>query len=104
MKNLTKEEWKTLVPNDENAIILDVRTPAECAEGIIPNAKTLNFFEPNKFAAVLENMDKEKNFYVYCRSGGRSVQACQLMKQLGVDNTYNLLGGMMDWDGDVVKP
>ena len=103
MKNLTKEEWKTLVPNDENAIILDVRTPAECAEGIIPNAQTLDFFEPNKFAAVLGNMDKEKNFYVYCRSGGRSVQACQLMKQLGVDNTYNLLGGMMDWDGEVVK-
>jgi rhodanese-related sulfurtransferase len=103
MKNITKEEWKELLPQEENAVILDVRTPEECAEGIIPTAGMLNFFESDKFVATVAEMDKNKSYYIYCRSGNRSGQACQIMDQMGFGNTYNLIGGMMDWDGAVVK-
>jgi rhodanese-related sulfurtransferase len=41
---------------------------------------------------------------VYCKAGGRSEQACSLMNQMGFENTYNLMGGMMQWEGDVVLP
>jgi rhodanese-related sulfurtransferase len=47
----------------------------------------------------IQSMDASKHYYVYCRSGARSAQACQLMGQMGMDTTYNLLGGFMEWDG-----
>ena len=43
MKNLTKEDWKKLIKETDNAVVIDVRTPEECAEGIQPNAKQINF-------------------------------------------------------------
>jgi rhodanese-related sulfurtransferase len=45
-------------------------------------------------------LDPSKNYYVYCRSGARSAQACQLMNQMGISSAYNLLGGYMEWEGD----
>ncbi|MGB2761319.1 MAG: rhodanese-like domain-containing protein, partial [Maribacter stanieri] len=41
-----------------------------------------------------------KNYYVYCRSGNRSGQACAIMKNLGFDTAYNLQGGFMNWEGE----
>ena len=43
------------------------------------------------------------NYYVYCHSGTRSVQACQIMKTFGINNVYNLLGGISEWNGPKVK-
>jgi rhodanese-related sulfurtransferase len=51
-----------------------------------------------------EKLDKNSNFYVYCRSGIRSVSACHILEQLGVNNTYNLSGGIMSWQGKLVAP
>jgi len=50
----------------------------------------------------LEGLDKSKNYYIYCRSGNRSGQACAVFNQSGVQNTYNLIGGMMEWNGELV--
>jgi rhodanese-related sulfurtransferase len=101
MTNLTNAEWKSAVENDENAIILDVRTDDEVAEGVIENAKQLDLHQPQEFMEGLNNMNKDKNYYVYCRAGSRSSQACQIMEQLGFKNTYNLSGGFSNWDGDI---
>ena len=45
----------------------------------------------------------KSNYFVYCRSGARSAQACQLMSQLGFTSTYNLLGGILEWEGEVIE-
>lgn len=102
MKNITQKEWEELTANDSNAVILDVRTPGECAEGIIENAKCLNIFDQSAFLKGLESLDASKNYYVYCRSGQRSSNACAVMEKMGFKNTYNLLGGMSKWSGKVV--
>ena len=47
--------------------------------------------------------DESKSYYVYCRSGGRSQQACMLMNQMGIENTYNLKTGFSEWDGETSK-
>ena len=47
----------------------------------------------------IQKLDKNKNYYVYCHSGVRSVQACQIMKSFGFENLYNLLGGISEWTG-----
>lgn len=103
MENITKETWKELIAETPDAQILDVRTPGECMEGIQPKAKQLNFLDGAGFMNGIEELDKDKTYFIYCKSGGRSEQAASIMASKGF-KTYNLLGGMMNWDGEVVAP
>jgi rhodanese-related sulfurtransferase len=103
MKNLTQKEWEEKVAADENAVVLDVRTNLECAQGTLKNAQCLDIFQRDSFLAGLEKMDKSKSYYVYCRSGQRSSSACQVMDQIGFANTYSLIGGISGWKKETVK-
>ena len=100
--NLAQEVWVYQLENDKNAVILDVRTEDECNEGMISGAVNIDIYKGQGFIYLLEELDKSKNYYVYCRSGARSAQACSIMNQLGFENAYNLLGGMIEWNGEVV--
>jgi rhodanese-related sulfurtransferase len=100
--NLEQEVWRDQLNNDANAVILDVRTEDEFNEGIIPGAINIDIYKGQGFIYSIEELDKSKNYYVYCRSGGRSGQACSIMRELGFENAYNLLGGIMNWEGEVV--
>jgi rhodanese-related sulfurtransferase len=102
IEDLSQEDWAEQLASDDNAVILDVRTDAEVSEGIIPNAKHIDFYKGQDFITEIEALDKSKNYYLYCRSGNRSGQACQIMEQLGFENAYNLEGGMLQWAGDVI--
>ncbi|WP_290697856.1 rhodanese-like domain-containing protein [Lacinutrix sp.] len=101
MSDLSQEQWAQQLKADENAFILDVRTEEEVADGFIPNAKNLNIFKGQAFIYELEALDKNKNYYVYCKAGVRSGQACVIMNQMGFDNAYNLMGGFSEWTGDI---
>lgn len=103
MANLSQEEWTEQLEGDDNAFILDVRTPEEVGDGYIPNAVNIDFYLGQDFLAELEKLDKGKNYYVYCRSGNRSGQACAIMDSLGFRNAYNLEGGFMNWEGEVIE-
>lgn len=99
--DLSQQEWSLQLANDDNAIVIDVRTPEECAEGIIPNAICIDIFKGQGFIYEVDVLDKTKNIYVYCKAGGRSAQACSIMNQLGFEKTYNLVGGFMQWQGEI---
>lgn len=103
MADLSQEEWATKLSEDENAFILDVRAEEELEEGYIPNAQNIDIYLGQDFINELEKLDKTKNYYVYCRSGNRSGQACAIMKSIGFENSYNLAGGFMNWEGDTVS-
>lgn len=103
MADLSQEEWKDQLLKDSNALILDVRTDQEIEEGIIPNAIQIDIYKGQGFIYRVEELDKTKNYYIYCRSGIRSAQACAIMNQLGFSNTYNLEGGILQWTGDVIN-
>ena len=98
--NLSQQEWANKLAEDDNAVILDVRTPEECAEGIIPNAINIDIYKGQGFVYAIQELDASKNYYVYCKSGGRSQQACSIMNELGFENAYNLMGGFMNWEGE----
>jgi rhodanese-related sulfurtransferase len=102
--NLTQEDWISKFEADENAVILDVRTEDEFSEGFIAEATNIDIHRGQDFVTEIETLDKNKNYYVYCRSGMRSAKACEIMNQLGFENTYNLIGGMSEWDGEVTNP
>lgn len=100
MTDLTQDEWRKEIANDDNAIILDVRTETEVEEGYIPGAENLDIMNAGAFMEGANKLDKTKNYYVYCRSGNRSVQACMILESIGFANTYNLLEGFSRWDGE----
>ena len=104
MKNITTIEFKNQIESDTNAVIIDCRTAIEWDEGIIENSILLDLYDAHSFMQESEKFDKDKNYYVYCKSGGRSVTACQVLESLGIKNTFNLLGGIMNWQDKIVAP
>ncbi len=101
--NLSQQEWEDQLEKDDNAFILDVRAPEELEDGYIPNAANIDFYLGQDFLKEVEKLDKSKNYYVYCRSGNRSGQACAIMNSVGFKNAYNLEGGFMNWEGEIVE-
>lgn len=102
MADLTQEEWAEQLDKDENAVILDVRTADEVDDGYIPGAINIDIYKGQQFLNELEKLDKSKHYYVYCRTGNRSGQACTLMENMGFKDAYNLMGGIMEWEGEIV--
>ena len=102
--NLSQEEWVAQLEADENVVILDVRTEDEYNDGIIQDAINIDIHKGQEFISEIEALDKTKKYYVYCRSGARSGKACQIMNELGFENAYNLEGGIMGWEGEIVSP
>lgn len=103
MADLTQEEWEDQLQEDSNAFLLDVRTPEEMEEGFIPGAVNIDIYLGQEFLDEVGKLDRGKNYYVYCRSGNRSGQACAIMNSLGFANAYNLMGGFNEWEGEVAE-
>ncbi len=81
---------------DDKLVLLDVRTPEEYQAGHIEGALNLDYYSPD-FQEALKELDPEKTFIVYCRSGNRSATAVAQMNELGLHQAYNLLGGIIAW-------
>lgn len=98
------QSWKEALDASTDAIILDVRTPQEWEDGIIPSAVMLDIYNPSEFMNGIAEMDKTKEYFVYCRAGARSAQACAILESQGFSSTHNLDGGITAWTGDTVMP
>jgi len=101
MKNLSQKEWVDALSQQQEAKILDVRTLHEVVDGKIPEAINLDILNPKDFTDGIEKLDKFSHYFVYCRAGSRSAQACAIMQQLGFEHTYNLEGGFSEWNGAI---
>ena len=82
--------------NDTDIIILDVRTSEEINAGYIPNSTFIDYYDKN-FENKINLIDRSKKIYTLCKSGGRSVQAAEILSKNGFRNVYNLEGGFMRW-------
>ena len=103
MSDLSQDEWAEQLEGDDNAVILDVRTAEEMEEGYIPDAINIDIYLGQEFLDEIEKLDNSKNYYVYCRSGNRSRQACALMNNMGIPNAFNLEGGIIEWEGEIIE-
>ena len=101
-KDIRATEFAEKIKNDPNAVVIDVRTRGEIMEGVIPGAIHIDIMG-GRFKEEVEKLDKSKNYYLYCRSGNRSGTACSFMGQIGFGELYNLAGGIMSWQGDIVE-
>ena len=82
------------IPFDENLVVLDVRKPAEYAEGHLPEAVNLPL-EDMTDPGSLANINDTDNLYLHCAGGYRSVIAASILKHHGIHNLRNIVGG---WD------
>ena len=93
--DVTVNQFKDLIV-ELGGTVLDVRTPEEWAEGIISNAEKINYYNDN-FATDIEKLNKEEPIFIYCKSGGRSASAAEVLKDKGFSKIYNLDGGITAW-------
>ena len=97
-RQVSSKEAATMMEEETDYIILDVRTPEEYEEKHITGAVNL----PNENIGTEELTqlpDKEQLILVYCRSGNRSKQASQKLADLGYTNIVEF-GGIKDWTGE----
>lgn len=93
---VSPQEMKQFI--DMNQVqLIDVRTPEEYEAGHLINSENLNFFDET-FEAELDKLDKNAPVCVYCKSGGRSAKAAEILKKKGFKAIYNLDGGIMGWE------
>ena len=90
------DEFEVMRRDLDDVVVLDVRTQAEADNGIIEGAQVIDVRNPD-FARQIADLDKDATYLVYCRSGSRSVTACNMMHEAGFKNLFNLLGGYTNW-------
>ena len=76
--------------------LIDVRTSNEFNRGHIKNAMSINFYDGH-FYEQMSKLDKNKEIYIYCRSGNRSGKAASKLKEQGFTKIYDLQGGIINW-------
>jgi len=102
IENITPKEAYILIQENKdnpNFLILDVRTPEEFLGEYIENAVNLDYYS-DTFRSDLDKLDKNKTFLIYCRSGRRSENALNIMKELDFREVYNMLGGIIKWKSE----
>lgn len=94
---ITLEQWNKQLKADAEAIIIDVRKQDEVDLGSIPNALHIDVENPPKFMEEAQKLDPTKSYYVYCKAGDRSTQACMVLQSLGFEKLYKLDVGYEGW-------
>jgi len=93
-------EVKQKQDRGDNFVLIDVREPYEYQIAKIPGARLIPLGELPKH---LDELDREADIVVHCKSGGRSQKAVDLMKQRGFKHVRNMVGGILAWS-DKVDP
>lgn len=93
---LKVKEFKKEIKKKE-AIVLDVRTPEEFADGHIRNATNADWKNPEEFKIKISQLPRTEPVYVYCRSGVRSEKASEWLRANGFTQVSGLDGGIEAW-------
>lgn len=101
-QTITPAKAKALLETDKSAVLLDVRTLQEFADGHISGAVLLPYTDIDAASAAKAIPAKDTVVVVYCRSGRRSAIAATSLRNLGYKTVWDL-GGIIDWPYGVVK-
>ena len=104
VKEIDATALKEMMDSDENIQLLDVRSQAEFAQGIIEGGE---FVPLHTIPLKVNDLSKDKKIVIYCRSGARSAQACMFLSQNTDIEAINLRGGIISWyqsGFDIVRP
>ena len=96
-KHMAASDFSTAM-DKPGTIVLDVRTPAEFANGHLPKARNIDLNGAD-FATRIAALDKNATYAVYCHSGKRSNAAMEQMAAADFKRVYDLEGGIVAWQG-----
>ena len=99
VETVDAETFGNMIKEDENGVLIDVRTPMENKMLRIPNSLLIDIAGPF-FIPELDKLDRNKNYYLYCRSGNRSFHAGNQMLKMGFKNVCHLQPGIIGWKGE----
>ncbi len=91
---ITPEELKEKLENGEDIILIDVREPVEYEINRIEGSKLIPL---SKLPEKVNELDQTREIVLYCKMGGRSARAVQLLRELGFTRVKNLAGGIDAW-------
>ena len=94
VNEIDSESLKARLEQGDDVLLVDIRTPAEIAQGAIPNAAQIPM---HLIPLRIGELPKDRDVVLYCRSGARSYHACQFLAQQGFTNALNLRGGIIAW-------
>ena len=91
--SITDIDWaKALEMQNAGAVLIDVRTPGEVAEGTAPGSINIPLQEAEQ---RLAEFPKDKDLLIFCRSGKRSMAVSNFLIQNGYERVFNVVGGFM---------
>jgi|GEM_PF-544778 len=96
LNNLLPDAFGRALEQESGALLLDVRTPAEYEDWAIPQSINIDYLSYD-LIDQLEKLDRAQTYFVYCRTGRRSIRVCTLMRNSGFEGVYNLEGGLVAW-------
>lgn len=88
----------TVMSNGEDALLLDIRTPADYKAGHVIGAKNIPFADLTKRITELEK-HKDKPIIVICKTGQTASGAANVLKKAEFTNVHRMAGGMAEWTG-----
>jgi rhodanese-related sulfurtransferase len=94
VKEIESPELHARLEANDEIMLIDIRSDAEVAQGIIPGSAHLAM---HLIPLRLQDLPKDKDIVLYCRSGARSYHACNFLAQQGIHNALNLRGGIISW-------
>lgn len=94
VKEIESDALKTRLNGVDKPLLVDIRTEAEVAQGIIPDAIHIPM---HLLPLRVAEFPQDQEVILYCRSGARSYHACQALEQQGFDQFINLRGGIIAW-------
>lgn len=95
IESITPNELKERLDAGDPLLLVDVRTPGEYQhDGHIANSQLLPL---SALGQRLDELPTDQTIVFICRSGNRSMVACQQLAQIGFENTINLSSGMIGW-------
>ncbi|KHE72051.1 rhodanese-like domain-containing protein [Halobacillus sp. BBL2006] len=99
IEEITPQEVERMIEENNKLTIIDVREDEEVAEGMVPTAKHIPLGRiPNE----VDHLPKDQQYVMICRSGRRSMNAAEFMKEKGFQDVKNMEGGMLKWNGELV--
>lgn len=94
VKEIDVQDLKARIDAGENIALIDIRSDAELAQGVLPGAEHLAM---HLIPLRMADLPKDRDVVLYCRSGARSYHACNFLEQQGISNVLNLRGGIIAW-------
>jgi len=100
LKNLKADDFKNQLEGSTNKMLIDVREPNEYKGGFIPSALNIPL---SQIKGRIGEFSKDKEIFLYCRSGMRSKQAARILNKNGFSNFAHLQGGISAWSGKITR-